>query len=185
MKKNSFTIIMIITGVVVAGGIITLIYASADSSSDTNELATGTNVGDRAPDFRIKVIDGQEIALSDFLGEKALLITSTASWCPTCIVEANNISPVYAEYSDTVEFLSVSVDPTDDRLKLESLSANTNSPWFYTEPNLSGVTDMIIDYRLTRFEITYVINREGIIIFKDKSITTEETLTEIMQSLSS
>lgn len=185
MKKQSFTLIMIIAGVIVTGGIITLIYVSAGPSSDTNEFTIGTNVGDRAPNFRVEVIDGQEISLSDFRGEKALLITSTASWCPTCIVEADNISPVYAEYSDFVEFLSVSVDPTDDRLKLESLSANTNSPWFYTEPNLSGVTDMIIDYKLTRFEITYVINKEGIIIFKDKSITTEKTLTEIMQSLSS
>jgi peroxiredoxin len=181
MKKS--IIIFIVIGVIVVGGVIALSFVSTGPASDAGELVVGTKEGNLAPDFQVQTIDGQNISLGDFRGEKALLITSTASWCPTCIIEANNISPVYPQFRDRVEFLSVSIDPSDDRLKLEELSANTNSPWFYTEPNLPGVTDMIISYKLTRFEITYVIDKDGVIVFKDTGITSTDTLTEVLAGL--
>ncbi|MDA2936401.1 peroxiredoxin family protein [Patescibacteria group bacterium AH-259-L05] len=138
----------------------------------------GTRVGSRAPDFTIQTIEGQIISLADFKLKKVLVITSTASWCPTCIIEAHEFAPVYPEVRDEVEFLSVSIDPTDTETKLKIFQASTNTPWLYTTPNLSGVREMIINYKLTRFEITYIIDTDGIIQFKDSQITSSTKLKQ-------
>lgn len=181
MKKQYIFITLIVLAIITASFYIGSLFSGAKNKSAA--AVVGTNVGDLAPNFKIKTIDGREISLASFRGNKGLVITSTASWCPTCITEAREMSPVYPEFKDSVEFLSVSIDPTDDRLKLEALSANTNTPWLYTEPKLSGVRDMIIQYGFSRFEITYVIDKEGIIRFKDRSITSTQTLRSELKKL--
>lgn len=144
---------------------------------------TGTRVGDRAPDFIIRVVGGPTIQLADFVGKKALVITSTATWCTTCIYEAEQFAAVYPEVRDRVEFLTVSIDPNEDALAIESFRTNLNTPWFYAIPTAIGVSDLLRAYRLDRFEVTYVIDRDGIIRFTDRTITDARTLREVLRSL--
>jgi peroxiredoxin len=136
----------------------------------------GTRVGNRAPDFTIRAVGGQTIRLSDFIGKKPLVITSTATWCATCIYEAEQFAPVYREVRDRAEFLTVSIDPSDDALAIESFRANLDTPWFYAQAQAPGVPELIRAYELNRFEITYVIDRDGIIRFTDRTITSSATL---------
>ncbi|MCH7759242.1 TlpA family protein disulfide reductase [Patescibacteria group bacterium] len=158
-------------------------FSKNEDASPAIGNTVGTAIGNRAPDFTIKIVDGQTITLKDFIGKKALVITSTASWCPTCIIEAHNFAPVYPQVKDEVEFLSVSIDPTDGNTKLKVFQASTDTPWFYTHPNLRGVHQMIINYKLTRFEITYIIDKKGIIRFKDREITKTDTLRNALLNL--
>lgn len=136
----------------------------------------GTRVGDRAPDFVIRAVGGPTIRLADFLGKKALVITSTATWCTTCVYEAEQFAAVYPEVRDRAEFLTVSIDPSDDALAIESFRVNLNTPWFYAIATAPGVPDLIRAYALNRFEITYVIDRDGIIRFVDRTITSSAQL---------
>ena len=147
--------------IIIFGGLLAIAITLASGGGTEGEV--GTNKGNIAPDFSIQTIDGRSLSLADLRGKKALVITSTASWCPTCIVEAREFALVYPQFQDSVEFLSVSIDPTDNTAKLEKFSIDNNTPWLYTEPNLPGTTDFIIDYRFNRFEITYIIDKDGVI----------------------
>lgn len=40
----------------------------------------GTAVGERAPDFTLKDLDGNEVRLQDFRGRQAVLLVVGASW---------------------------------------------------------------------------------------------------------
>ena len=177
-KKSGFKWALTI---LILGGLLAVVITFFSRSGAEGEV--GTNKGNIAPAFSIQTIDGQSLSLADFRGKKALVITSTASWCPTCIVEAREFAPVYPQFQDSVEFLSVSIDPTDNTAKLEKFSIDNNTPWLYTEPNLPGTTDFIIDYRFNRFEITYIIDKDGVIRFKDGGITSTETLTKQLRNL--
>lgn len=45
--------------------------------------AVAVEKGERAPDFKVQSLSGEEVALSDFKGRMVLLKLGT-TWCPTC-----------------------------------------------------------------------------------------------------
>jgi peroxiredoxin len=62
-------------------------------------LQSIARVGDPAPDFSLKTIDGDEVKLSDFNG-KTVLLNLWASWCSPCRYEMPGIQAAYEKYKD-------------------------------------------------------------------------------------
>ena len=52
-------------------------------------------VGDRAPAFKLKNQDGEEVKLADFKGEKVVLYFYPQDNTPTCTTQACNIRDNY------------------------------------------------------------------------------------------
>ena len=147
----------------------------------SSELSHGTKSGDAAPPFTIQTIDDQQLQLDNLQG-KIVVITSMASWCSTCILEARNFASVYSSLNtDTVVFISISIDPTDTPGRLEEFRNEQNTPWHYATS--TQAEQMIIDYRLTRFDTTYVIDPDGIIQYTDTGVTSAEELQNILHNL--
>lgn len=72
-----------------------------------------TDVGQKAPDFTVKDIDGKTVTLNDFLGHGFLLLDFWASWCGPCRKENPNVVKAYNEYKDRgFDVLAVSLDKT-------------------------------------------------------------------------
>lgn len=141
----------------------------------------GLNIGNIAPAFTLKTIDGKQI-VSDQLRGKVIVLTSSASWCSTCVYEAQEFSRVYGTIKDRgVVFLTIDIDPRSEILAIHQFREGTQTPWDYADAK--GGADVIASYRLNRFEITYVIDTNGIIRYKDSSITPAETLTKILTPL--
>jgi peroxiredoxin len=57
------------------------------------EATTLIHAGDRAPDFKVMMLDGKEITLSDLQG-KIVLLNFWATWCPPCMKEFHEIPSV-------------------------------------------------------------------------------------------
>lgn len=71
--------------------------------------------GSVAPEFRLKGLDGKELALSDFRG-KYVVLDFWASWCGDCRRDIPNIKALYEKYSPKgVEFVGVSFDDNAER----------------------------------------------------------------------
>ncbi len=82
----------------------------AASGEAGESLKAGVEVGDLAPDFRIKKLGGGEVALTDYRG-KVVLINFWATWCGPCKAEMPSMEALYTDYPrDDFEILAVSID---------------------------------------------------------------------------
>jgi cytochrome c biogenesis protein CcmG/thiol:disulfide interchange protein DsbE len=67
--------------------------------------------GAEAPDFAYASIDGDEVSLADYLGEKVVLVNVWATWCGPCVVEMPSMQRLYESLEgEDFEILAVSVD---------------------------------------------------------------------------
>lgn len=138
--------------------------------SETGDI--GTDVGDSLPSFEYTTIDGDRID-SESLKGKVVLITSSAYWCSTCVVEAQNLAEAYKSFDpDDVYFLTIDIDPRSSASNISQFQLENNTPWDYT--TAAGGSDVINALNLSRFEITYVVNADGVITYKDSHITSSQ-----------
>ena len=77
-------------------------------------LSVNPAVGlDKAPDFTLVDINGEQFKLSDHLG-KIVLIDFFATWCGPCISEIEHLKSLYNKYpQDQFIIISVDVDPQE------------------------------------------------------------------------
>lgn len=67
--------------------------------------------GSDAPDFAYSSLDGGTVSLSDFRGDKVVLVNVWATWCGPCVVEMPSMQRLYESLGDeNFEILAVSVD---------------------------------------------------------------------------
>lgn len=68
-------------------------------------------IGDKAPDFKVKDQDSNEVKLSDYKGKKVVLFFYPKDNTPGCTAEACNLRDNYSRFQDQgYEILGVSTD---------------------------------------------------------------------------
>lgn len=80
--------------------------------------AWSVGVGEAAPDFRLKTLDGKPVALADFKGEKPLMLVFWATWCPACKKEIPQVNRLTADLGPRgLAVLAVNVGVNDSAAK--------------------------------------------------------------------
>lgn len=158
-----------------------LYFAVGNKSAPQTQASVGTSVGDIAPDFSYTTLDGTKVDSAALRG-KVVVITSSAAWCPTCIMEAQQFAPVYQKYKDgPVAFITVDIDPRDGKDFIKQFKQNNNAPWDYADAQ--GGANISQKFGFDRFEITYIIDKEGVIQFRDGVITSTDKLDAEIRKL--
>ena len=76
------------------------------------------SVGDMAPEFEAKKLDGTTFRLSDYRDKKAVLIDFWATWCGPCVDEIPTIKSIAETYRDQgLEVVGVSLDRDEQTLR--------------------------------------------------------------------
>ena len=65
----------------------------------TRGIKKGTLVGQAAPDFTLKDLNGNRVGLSDFKG-KVVVLNFWATWCGPCREEIPHMDALYQKYKD-------------------------------------------------------------------------------------
>ncbi|HLK33397.1 MAG TPA: redoxin domain-containing protein, partial [Terriglobales bacterium] len=74
----------------------------------TAKTLPGPRAGEEAPDFELTSLEGAKIRLSDYAGEKNVVLTFGSATCPMTAGSIRGLNHLHEEYSDDeVQFLFV------------------------------------------------------------------------------
>ena len=137
---------------------------------EEQEQLTGTGLGDRIADFTVTTYDGKTFTLSEILAEKKLvLINIWATWCGPCKMEFPIMDEVYRRYSDRVEILAISGDPSDTDQKIGEVAAELG----LTFPMGRDSAGLAERFAVAAFPTTIVVDRFGTICLVETGAQTE------------
>ncbi len=123
----------IIVSVIVLGAGLLFYNTQINQGNDITQPEIGTSIGDIAPAFGVTDIDGKTVNSDDLRG-KVIVITSSAAWCQSCVMEAQNFVPVYDTYKDNnVVFITLDIDSRDSVEAIQNFKTQTKTPWSYLD----------------------------------------------------
>lgn len=134
-----------------------------------------------APDFIVYDSEGNEVALSDFLGQPVVL-NFWASWCGPCKSEMPDFQEVYEEYGEEVQFLMVNLtDGSQETVESASdyIANNGYSFPVYFDKDLSAARTYVVN----SVPRTYFIDAEGYLVDSYYSAVTKEYLISGIEKL--
>ena len=97
---------------IMAAAIVYTLYASI-----TKDKPVAIKVGDKAPDFILSDMEGNQFQLSDYKG-KGVFLKFWGTWCKPCEKEMPYMNNQYKVYKDQgIEILAVNLDKPDYLVK--------------------------------------------------------------------
>jgi peroxiredoxin len=95
--------LIILIGVVIIG--------TLEESDKPKKKQSRPVIGEPARDFTFPDLAGRNVALSDFYGNKVVLVNVWATWCTECRRELPTVQELYEKFGgDDFEVLAVSID---------------------------------------------------------------------------
>lgn len=124
--------------------------------------------GDPAADFTTQLADGRTVHLSDLRGQFVLL-QFWGSWCGPCRAENPHLLELYQKYHDKgFEIFSVGIERDSRAWQRAIAQDGLIWPWHTTD--LKDFDNAIAkQYNVKSIPMTFLINREGIIMGVDLS----------------
>ena len=119
-------------------------------------------LGDKIDDFTVTTFDGKTVTLSEVLKEKeAVLINIWATWCGPCRNEFPFMEEAYKQYSDKVEVIALSCEPTDTNDVLASFVAEMGMTFNVSQDTVG----MAEKFNVSAIPTSVMIDRFGTICF--------------------
>ena len=143
---------------------------SIETGVIVDEMPAGTHysLGDRIYDFSVKTINYEYWDLLTAVNTKKLVVINFfASWCEPCHMEMPAMEEAYREYSDDVEILAISTEPTDTSISLKNSFINRYNITFNMA--IDGELEILRPFLpkgTTKFYIPYtvLIDRYGMLV---------------------
>jgi thiol-disulfide isomerase/thioredoxin len=139
----------------------------------------GTTVGAPAPEISLRTPEGDTLNLSSLKG-KYVLIDFWASWCGPCRRENPNVVKMYEKFKGKdFEILGVTLDREFEPWKKAIKSDNLT--WKHVTATLYGPSSVSADFGVEAIPLTYLLNKEGVIIAKNlRGPALEAKLDEVL-----
>ncbi len=154
-----------------------ILQQSTSNANNSGELA----VGQLAPDFTLKTLDGGEASLSKFRG-RPVLINFWASWCPPCRLEMPDIVRAYeAHQAEGFVILAINLTFQDSLQEAQHFvnEFNMSFPVLLDETG-EVTTDM---YGLFGLPTSVFVDRSGIITHIQIGPMTEKQIEELVGAI--
>jgi peroxiredoxin len=135
-----------------------------DTAGNIDDRGYIVKIGDEAPNFTIKYIDGKTAQLNDIKG-KTVMLQFTASWCSVCRKEMPFIeSDIWQKHRDKENFVLIGIDLKENVETVEAFTASTGISYPITLDEDGKIFELYAekDAGVTR---NVLIDKEGKIVF--------------------
>ena len=135
-------------------------------------------VGDRAPDFTIQTLKGEELKLADFRG-KYVLLDFWATWCAPCLAEMPNLQAIQDQYANDPRFVVIGLS-VDDQPGPAAQSVKALKP-SWRQGFVGPDSPVVSAYGATAIPATFLIGPDGKILARD--LRGEKTKVAVAEAL--
>ncbi len=161
MKDSTYKLLVTVLALVIVIGGGMLLYQNLADRIDPDSLSQ-TQSADLATDFTVTDPEGNEVRLSDFVGQP-VIVNFWASWCGPCKSEMPHFQEAYEEYGGDIVFLMVNLAEGfgDTREKAEKLLTENGFtfPVYY-----DTLAQCAINYSITGVPVTLFVDSQGSLV---------------------
>ena len=149
-----------LAGVTLTVGLLWTVVSAVPQAAVAEGLTTAPREGFLAPDFRLPLLGGGEVALSELRGQ-VVIVNLWASWCPPCRAEMPALQEAYEAYRDRgLEILAVNTTYQDS----QAAAARFVQEYGLTFPvPLDQTGEVSRSYLLRALPTSFFIDRDGVI----------------------
>mgnify|MGYP001572098887 CR=1 FL=1 len=133
----------------------------------------------KAPSFELTDNKGSKIGDEKLKG-KVYVIQGFAPGCASCAREIANLNAIYGKFKDKgLEIISLDISSSDISGALDTKEQFNGGDWRWAV----DTDDLAINLGMRTLESTYIVDKEGIIRYKDESISDADTLSKELEKL--
>lgn len=148
----------------------------AETETPTIPATQDIAVGQLAPDFTLKNLQGEEVSLSDFKG-KIVMINFWATWCKWCDIEMPDMQKLSSENDDLVV---LAVDVQED---IKDVEAYIKKGGYDFEVVLDSDGSVSQTYLVNGLPNSYFVDKEGILLGKVGGAINYAQMNEILGNI--
>lgn len=136
------------------------------ASDDTLVLASSTPAQSEnaAPDFELKDLDGKSYRLSQFQGERPVLLYFWATWCPHCVSSRPRIARIRENTpASELEILGINVGSGDSLERLKRFQKGHPTSW----PILYDADEKVTQrYEVQGIPLYVLVDKKGEVVYR-------------------
>ena len=150
----------------------------ATTPSPTQPLiATGSRIGERAPDFSLRSLGGEIVSLAQFRG-RVVILDFWASWCAPCRATMPALHALWQDVASRgVVLVGISLDRSE-AAAATYLAANQYEDMVALWESLAAAQSVASLYGVRAIPRTVVIDRNGVVRFNGHPATLSRALLE-------
>lgn len=120
--------------------------------------AAGTD-GKKAPDFELQDLSGKPVKLSQYRGDRAVMMYFWATWCPYCVAAKPKVAKLRREISEKdMEILGINVGSGDSLERLKRFQEGHPSNWPILYDGDSKVSKL---YGVQGIPLFVIVDKDG------------------------
>ena len=128
-------------------------------------LKQGPQVGEAAPAFAVKTLDGKDLKLEDFKG-KVVLLDFWATWCGPCVAEMPSLKSLYDQYGGNASFVMISLSLDEKQAAPKEFAEKNGIKWIQGFVG-SWEAPAVQDYGVRGIPSVWLIGPDGKILAKN------------------
>ena len=158
----------------------TVFFPEGRSSQFDNANETETNnEAEKAPDFSLLTLNGEEVKLTDY-EDKIVILDFWATWCGPCRRGIPDLVSIQKEYKDDVVVIGISLDQPSTQPYIKSFIDHFGINY----PIVLGTIDVVIAYgNIQAIPTSFIIDRERNIVKKHVGLVPKATIVKEINTL--